>query len=283
MKNDMSRRQVLKSGAALLPSVPALAVGRPILAYVGTYSSPQGPEGSKGNGKGIYLFRMDASTGALTNRELFEDPLNPSWLALHPSGKYLYAANEVPDFEGARSGAVTAYGVDRTSGRLKRINTVSSQGAGPAHLSVHPSGNYVFVANYFGGTFAVLPVASDGKLRAASDVKHEIDPVGPLHAASAPEGSFAISGRDRPHAHMIEPDPAGAFVLGTDLGTDRIKIWKFDSEAGKLDPNRTKSVPVPAATVLVILPFIPMGVGCIPCRRKDQPSFSLTMTQRTAN
>jgi 6-phosphogluconolactonase (cycloisomerase 2 family) len=202
---------------------------------------------------------MDPSTGALTNRELFEDPLNPAWLAIHPSGKYLYAANEVPTFEGARSGAVTAYGVDRTSGRLTRLNTVSSQGAGPAHLSVHPSGNYIFVANYFGGTFAVLPVASDGRLRAASDVKHETDPVGPLHATSAPEGSFAISGHDRPHAHMIEPDPTGAFVLGTDLGTDRIKVWKFDSEAGKLDPNRTKSVAVPAGDGPRHIAFHPNG------------------------
>ena len=97
---------------------------------------------------------MDPSTGALTNPELFEDPLNPSWLELDPSGKYLYAANEISNFEGSHSGAVTAYRVDRASGRLTRVNTVSSQGAGPAHLSVHPSGKYVFVANYFGGTFA---------------------------------------------------------------------------------------------------------------------------------
>ncbi len=247
MKDDLSRRQLLKSGAVLLPSLPALGARHSILAYVGTYSSPQGPEGSKGNGQGIYLFRMDPSTGALTNRELFEDKFNPSWLAFHPSGKYLYAANEISNFEGgSRSGAVTAYGVDHSSGHLIRLNTASSQGAGPAHLSVHPSGKYVFVANYFGGTFAVLPVRSDGRLDSASDVKRDTDPIGPLHAASAPEGSFAISGHDRPHAHMIQPDPAGAFILGSDLGTDRIEIWKFDSAAGKLDPTAGKSVAVPA-------------------------------------
>jgi len=125
MENDISRRQLVKSGAVLLPSARAVREPHQILAYVGTYSSPQGPEGSKGNGKGIYLFHMDPSTGALTNPELFEDPLNPSWLELDPSGKYLYAANEISNFEGSHSGAVTAYRVDRASGRLTRVNTVS--------------------------------------------------------------------------------------------------------------------------------------------------------------
>ena len=245
MKDDMSRRQLLKSGAALLPSARAVREPHQILAYVGTYSSPQGPEGSKGNGKGIYLFHMDPSTGALTNPSCLKILLNPSWLELDPSGKYLYAANEISNFEGSHSGAVTAYRVDRASGRLTRVNTISSQGAGPAHLSVHPSGKYVFVANYFGGTFAVLPVGSDGALGAASDVKRETDPIGPQHAASAPQGSFAISGHDRPHAHMIQSDPAGAFVLGTDLGTDRIKIWKFDLNTGRLNPTEGNSVAVP--------------------------------------
>ncbi len=220
----------------ILPSF-ARGEGRRLLAYVGTYSSPQGPEGSKGRGQGIYLFEVDASTGALAKRELFEDGLNPSWLAFHPSGKFLYAANEVSDFEGTQSGAMTAYGVERPSGRLTRLNTVSSQGAGPAHLSVHPSGQYVFVANYHGGSFAVLPVGLDGRLGKASDVKRDTGPVGPAHATSAPPGSFAISGHDRTHAHMIEADPAGKFVLGSDLGLDRIHVWKFDADAGTLEPS----------------------------------------------
>jgi 6-phosphogluconolactonase len=251
MRHDLSRRQLLKGSAALGLMLPALARGaspkgsRPIRAYVGTYSSPQGPEGSKGNGQGIYLFEMDPSTGTLAKRELFEDGSNPSWLAFHPSGNYLYAANEIANFEGAHSGAVTAYGIDRTSGRLTRLNTVSSQGAGPAHLSLHPSGKYVFVANYYGGTFAVLPVGSDGRLASASDVKRDTGEIGPLQAASAPPGSFAISGHDRAHAHMIEADPAGRFVLGSDLGMDKIQIWKFNAEAGTLDPTPEASVGVP--------------------------------------
>jgi 6-phosphogluconolactonase (cycloisomerase 2 family) len=179
----------------------------------------------------------------LANPELFEDDANPSWLALHPSGNYLYAANEISNFQGTHSGAVTAYGVHRPSGRLTRLNMVSSEGLGPAHLSVHPSGKYVFVANYFGGSFAVLPVRPDGQLGPATDIKHDTGAVGPTRAVSAPPGSFAISGHDRTHAHMIEADPAGRFVLGSDLGTDQIHVWKFNTDAGTLDPVNQSSVP----------------------------------------
>ena len=244
MKLSLSRRQLLKGAAACMPALAAGAA-TPVLAYVGTYSSPQGPEGSKGNGAGILLFQMDPATGILEKRSAFEDGSNPSWLALHPSRAYLYAANEISTFDASGSGAVTAYAIEPTSGRLKRLNTVSSQGAGPAHLSVHPSGKYVFVANYYGGAFAVLPILADGRLGTATDVKRDTADVGPLHARSAPAGSFAISGHDRTHAHMIEADPAGKFVLGSDLGMDRIHIWKFNMPAGTLDPVGT-SAAVPA-------------------------------------
>jgi 6-phosphogluconolactonase (cycloisomerase 2 family) len=189
---------------------------------------------------------MDPSTGLLTPRELFEDESNPSCLALHPSKSYLYAANEISNFEGTQSGAVAAYAIDRASGRLNRLNTVSSRGAGPAHLSVHPSGKYVLVANYHGGTFAVLRVLADGRLGTATDVKRDTGPIGPLQAASAPKGSFAISGHDRTHAHMIEADPAGKFVLGTDLGMDKIMVWKFNVEAGTLTPADKSPATVPS-------------------------------------
>ena len=246
MNFGLSRRRLLQ-GAAVV-SLPRFAKGAaaPVLAYVGTYSSPQGPEGSKGNGGGICLFEMDRTKGTLVKREMFEDGLNPSWLAFHPSQKYLYAANEVSRFEGANSGAVTAYAVDASSGRLAKLNTASSQGAGPAHLSVHPSGKFVFVANYHGGTFAVLPVLGDGRLGAATDVKRDTGPTGPLHAVSAPKGSFAISGHDRTHAHMIETDPAGRFVIGSDLGMDRIHVWELNTSAGTLEPAQGSPVVIPA-------------------------------------
>ncbi len=216
-----------------------------ILAYVGTYSSPQGPEGSKGYGQGIYLFRMNPATGALAQSALFADDSNPSWLAFDPSRTHLYAANETGNFEGKNSGSVSAFSIDRTNGHLTRLNTVSSQGAGPAHLSVHPSGRYVLVANYAGGTVAVLPILPSGELGAATDVKKDAGKAGPEHAASAPPGSFAISGHEAPHAHMIEADPSGRFVLVNDLGLDQILIWKFDAEKGTLTANDPASVSLP--------------------------------------
>jgi 6-phosphogluconolactonase len=250
--NRASRRVFLKGATAFVVTAPALARGsqrstnpeaKSMLTYVGTYSSPEGPEGSRGNGEGIYLFGLDPSTGRLVQQAIFRDDSNPSWLAFNPSRTHLYAGNETQTFHGSESGSVSAFSVDRTTGHLTRLNTVSSEGAGPAHLSVHPSGKYVLVANYGGGTVAVLSIKSNGELGAATDVHHDHGAVGPAHATSAPPGSFAISGHDHPHAHMIHSDPSGRFVLSTDLGMDRIFVWKFDSENGKLSDPEFVSLP----------------------------------------
>jgi 6-phosphogluconolactonase (cycloisomerase 2 family) len=216
-----------------------------ILAYVGTYSSPQGPEGSKGYGEGIYLFETNPATGALRRVEVFADNSNPSWLALDPSRTHLYAGNEATEFQGRKSGSVSAFAIDPADGHLTLLNTVSSEGAGPAHLSVHPSGKWILIANYAGGTVAVLPIHSNGELGPTSDVKHDQGPVGAERAHSAPPGSFAISGHDSPHAHMILSDPSGRFVLSSDLGMDQILVWKFDGGKGTLTPNDPASVPLP--------------------------------------
>src|SRR5215472_12789422 len=230
-----SRRVFLQGAAAWTTASPVLSHGQrkrrdvmTSLAYVGTYSSPEGPEGSKGNGRGIYLFEVDRATGTLSPREVFEDGSNPAWLAFDPSRTHLYSANEIHTFQGARSGSVSAYSVDRSNGHLTLLNTVSSEGHGPAHLSVHPSGKYVLVANYAGGSVAVLPIRSKGELGLATDVKHDKGMVGPAHAASAPPGSFSISGHDAPHAHMIKADPSGRCVLSSDLGLDQLLIWRLD-------------------------------------------------------
>jgi 6-phosphogluconolactonase len=247
-----SRRGFLKGTAAFAVTGPALSrrprrqsnsEGRSILAYVGTYSSPEGPEGSKGNGEGIYLVEMNPSTGALSQREVYHDAFNPSWLALDPSRTHLYAANETETFQGKKSGSVSAYSIDPATAHLTLLNTVSSEGAGPAHLSVHPSGKYVLVANYAGGTVAVLSISPNGGLGQATDVQHDRGAPGPAHASSAPPGSFAISGHESPHAHMVHADPSGRFVLATDLGMDRIFVWKFDRDAGKLEDPVYVSLP----------------------------------------
>lgn len=249
-----SRREFLRSAAALAVAHPIITLVqkgeakrgvRPVLVYVGSYSSPQGPEGAVGHGQGIYLLEMDPATGALRQRDVFPNNANPAWLAFDPSRTHLYSANEISNYQGAASGSVSAYSIDRTTGGLTLLNTISSEGAGPAHVSVHPSGKYVFVANYHGGTVAVLPVRPDGELGAATDIKHDTGTIGPSRATSAPPGSFAISGHDKPHAHMVQADAAGKFVFATDLGLDQILIWKFDVDTGKLSPAPQESVVLP--------------------------------------
>lgn len=247
-----SRREFLRTttAAALAHPIGALvqkgaAKRGAVLAYVGTYSSPQGPEGAAGHGQGIYLFEMDPGTGALRQRDVFPNDANPSWLAFDASRAHLYSANEISNYQGTASGSVSAYAIERTTGGLTLLNTVGSEGAGPAHLSVHPSGKYVFVANYHGGTVAVLPVRPNGELGAATDIKHDTATSGPARATSAPPGSFAISGHDKPHAHMVQSDAAGKFVFASDLGLDQIFIWKFDVDTGKLSPAPQASVPLP--------------------------------------
>lgn len=245
MPTDTSRRHFLKTASALAMSAPLVARPRmeaeSLFAYVGTYSSAR----EEGYGQGIHIFDVNGATGGLSQREIFPDRTSPSWLAFDRDRTHLYAANETGDFEGANSGSVSAFSVDRTSGRLTLLNRVSSRGAGPTHLSVHPAGKHVLVANYEAGTVAVLPIGPGGELGPAADVKENKGSVGPQQASSAPRGSFAISGHERPHAHMIEADPAGRFVMAADLGLDQLLVWKFDATRGTLTPNEPASVQLP--------------------------------------
>lgn len=244
-----SRRALLKAAAAaplVTYSQRIAAAATPRFAYVGTYSSPQGPEGSKGRGQGIYLCEFDAASADLSQRNVFADASNPAWLALNPERTCLYAANETATYEEARSGSVSAFAINRSNGDLTLLNTVSSEGAGPAHLSVHPAGKHVLVANYAGGTISVLPIGDKGEVGRATDVKKDEGAPGSERAASAPRGSFAISGHDKPHAHMIQADPSGRYVLSSDLGLDRIFIWRFDAGSGTLSPNNPPSIMFPS-------------------------------------
>ncbi len=216
--------------------------GGPVLAYVGT-SSP--PEGSDRGERGIFLFEANMKTGALSQRAIFPYPNNPSWLAFDPPRTHLYSANEVTSFQGAKSGSVSSYAIDRADGRITLLNTVSSEGAGPAHMSVHPSGKYALVANYDGGTVVVISIRPNGELGPATAIYESRGAPGPARAATAPRGSFAISGHDGSHAHMILADPAGRYVVASDLGRDVLLIWKFDAGKGKLIPNDPPTVVLP--------------------------------------
>ena len=256
----ISRRSFLKSFTALASAGAILASSlmaqtgadkAPLIAYVGTYTSalpiirPGQVDLPAGNGRGIHLFDVDRVTGALAPRGVFEQTTSPSCLALNSSGTRLYSANETERMADNDSGSISSFAIERATGKLKLLNTVSSGGAGPAYLSVHPSGRFVLAANYFGGSVAVIPILTDGSLGAASDVKKNTGTVGPKKATNAPPGSFAISGHDVPHAHMIEADPSGRFVLCADLGLDQILFWKLDDRAGLLTPNDPAAISLP--------------------------------------
>lgn len=257
---DGSRRSFLKTSAAIVSSTPVMGgllqaqakeASGPLIAYVGTFSSPLRDvlptqvDLPPGNGRGIHLFQVDRATGALTAAGVHELGTSPSCLALNAAGTRLYSANETDRVGKEKEGTVSAFAIDRADGKLKLLNTVRSGGAGPTYVSIHPSGRFVLVANYFGGSVAVLPVLEDGRLGDATDTKNDDGKVGPTRATNAPPGSFAFSGHDRTHAHMIQADPTGRFVLHVDLGLDKIFVWKFDEKKGVLTPNDPPAVSLP--------------------------------------
>jgi 6-phosphogluconolactonase len=259
-RHNPSRRSFLKTSIALawsaplsnllgetIPSGPAA----PLVAYVGTFSSPLHDtpptqvDLPPGNGRGILLFRIDRYTGTMTPMGAVEMGVSPSSLALNRAGTFLYSANETDRAGDDKQGSISSFAVNRTDGRLQLLNTVRSGGAGPTYVSVNPTGRHLLVANYFGGSVAVLPILADGRLGDPSDVKVVGGTIGPTKATHAPPGSFAVSGHDRTHAHMIQADPSERFVLHADLGLDKIFVWKFEKEHGVLASNDPPSVSLP--------------------------------------
>ncbi|MXV44578.1 beta-propeller fold lactonase family protein [Saccharibacter sp. 17.LH.SD] len=231
-------------------SAPETANSLPrTLCFVGGYTE-HGPPGGAGNGKGISVFEMERNTGILTLITTFMDTPSPSFITLTKDRKFLYALSEISDYNSNGDGSVTAYSVDTKTGTLARLNTVSSGGAVPAHLSVHPSGKYVLVANYVGGCVAVLPIHADGSLGEATDIVHNTGPRQPERAADNPQGNFAVSDHSGSHPHMIDTDPSGRYVLVDDAGLDRVYVGTLDIERGKLIPAET--------------PYYNMEPGCAP-------------------
>ncbi len=224
----------------------------PLMAYVGTFSSPLRDtlptqvDLPPGNGRGIHLFRVDRDSGQLTPAGVQALSTSPSCLAVNAQGTRLYSANETDRVGADKQGTVSAFEIDRSTGQLTHLNTVPSGGAGPTYVCIHPSGKFLLVANYFGGSVAVLPIETNGRLGTASDVQQDVGDLGPTTAIHAPPGSFAFSGHDQPHAHQIITDPSGQLVLHADLGLDKIFLWRLDIQTGKLQPNTPASVSLPA-------------------------------------
>ena len=254
----LPRRTFLGASAAAMVAVHTAAAravaataDAPLLAYVGTFSSPLKDtlptqvDLPPGNGRGIHIFTVDRASGAWTEAGVHELGTSPSCLVVNADGTRLYSANETDRVGPGKHGSVTAFAIDRVTGALSPLNTVSSGGAGPTYVSLHPNGKHLFVANYFGGSVAVLPIQADGSLGEASDVKEDAGEIGPTKAENAPPGSFAFSGHDRTHAHQILPSPDGRHVLHVDLGLDRIFLWDFDAKGGKLTANTPHAVAFP--------------------------------------
>jgi len=190
---------------------------REYLAYTGTYTGK--------NSKGIYVLRFNATTGKLTPLGLAAQSNNPSFLAIHPNHRFLYAAIELGDFAGQKSGAVAAYSIDHSTGKLTFLNQVSSHGTAPCHVTVDKTGKNLLVANYDSGSVAVMPISADGKLGEAS-------------AAVQHHGSSVNKERQEgPHAHCIQPSPDNRFALVADLGLDEVLVYHFDPAKGTLIPN----------------------------------------------
>jgi len=185
------------------------------LLYVGTYT-----EGTRS--KGIYLVRMDRSSGKLRRVGSVDAGANPSFLAVHPKGRVLYAVNEVEKHDGRGTGAVSAFAIAKDTGALTRRNDQPSEGGAPCYVSVDRSGRVVFVANYVGGSVALLPIQTDGALAAATKVMQ--------HTGSGPNAERQSS----PHAHCIVSDHSNRFVLAADLGADRVFVYRLDLEGKSL-------------------------------------------------
>lgn len=185
--------------------------------FIGTYTN--------GRREGIFAFQFDAERGTAQPLGATEGLSNPSFLAIHPSRRFLYAVSEVGDFGGKPAGAVSAFAIEAQTGQLRPLNQQSSIGAGPCHLSVDATGRFVLVANYGSGSVTVLPINADGSLAEASDfVQHHGASVNPQR-------------QEGPHAHSIILDPANRFAFVADLGMDKVMIYRFDAAHGKLTPN----------------------------------------------
>lgn len=207
-------------------------------AYICSYTAA-GQSG--GNGAGIIQARLDPQQG-LVPVAVTAGP-SPSWICFSASGRRAYAVNEISEHGGKPQGSVTSYAVDPATGALAPLNTVGTGGTEPAHCEVHSSGRHLLVANYGDGRLAVLPIQHDGSLGDPTDVVAPVGAVGPGMASGAPPGSFAWSGHDGSHAHMIASDPGGRYVLSTDLGLDAVFVWTLDPDRGTLRPAPAPSFP----------------------------------------
>jgi 6-phosphogluconolactonase len=210
----ITRRSVLIPLFYLLMTLPAVpqTPDQKFLVFVGTYTD-------KTDSKGIYAYEFDTATGKLTLKGLAAETSNPSWLALHPNGKWAYAANE-----SGKQSSISAFSIDAKSAKLTLLNKLPAVGEDPCYLSFDKTGKYLFVANYTSGNVVVFPIFPDGKLGE--------------HTSSIRDGGVLGPNKERqeaPHAHWVEVDANNRFASVTDLGLDRVLTYRFDPSNGTLN------------------------------------------------
>jgi 6-phosphogluconolactonase len=189
-----------------------------MLLFIGTYTTDT-------NSKGIYVYKFNSKDGALRYLTTVENVVDPSFLTVDESGRYLYAVNETLQYEGEPSGAVSSFAIDRESGALTFLNRQPSLGGAPCYITVTRDGCNALVANYIGANVAAFPIDAHGKLGRATDVVK--------HSGTGPNKARQESA----HAHSIDLDRANTFAASCDLGADKIFIYRFDPKAGRLTLN----------------------------------------------
>ena len=198
------------------------------LVYVGTYTEDilfGTGQILEGKGEGIHIYRMDPVTGALSPHETAREVKNPSYLAFHPTGRFLYAVNELKSYKGEATGTLSAFSIDADTGRLRFIDKVATHGTDPCHVTVDGTGKYALVANFASGSVAILPIREDGGLEEATQViQHQGSGLDPVRQKG-------------PHAHSVALDASNRFAYIPDLGLDKLMIYSFDAERGKLEPH----------------------------------------------
>ena len=204
--------------AGLLGAAPfaAYAAGAKFRAYIGTYT--------RGDSKGIYSFVLDTGAGTLTPEGLAGEIENPSFLAIHPNGRNLYAVQELSKFQGQNSGALSSFSIG-TDGKLTRINDVVAGGTSTCHVNISKNGKFAVLANYGTGSCAAFALGPDGR-------------IGDRTAYHQHAGSSADASRQQgPHAHSVNFDRENRHVIVADLGLDQVLVYKFNASTGALTPN----------------------------------------------
>ncbi len=227
-KEKLDRRGFLATvgGGALLLSLrgqafsasPLARMQDDLVVYVGTYTTGTASQG-------IYSYKFKKATGELASNNIKNSVVDPSYLVVDKKGRYLYAVNETVEYEGKKSGSISSFSIDRKTGELKFLNKQASLGGAPCYMTLSANGRFLLVANYVGGNVAVFPVKADGTLGETVDLQQ--------HTGTGP----VTDRQESAHAHSIDLDRKNRFAVSCDLGADKLFIYTFDKNSGKLTAN----------------------------------------------